>query len=135
MRWWIPGEINALGSKPEAVGWKVGIQHPRREESYLALAQLQGRCLATSGDYATIFSPDYKSHHIFDPHTGRSPAQLASVSVAARTGMEADALSTALFVLGPERGLKLLQHTPGADALLVTKAGRTLRTAKFPFTS
>lgn len=129
------GEINSLGSKPETAGWKVGIQHPRREDAYLALAQLQGRCLATSGDYATPFSADLKAHHIFDPHTGRSPEQLASVSIAARTGMEADALSTALFVLGPARGLRLLQQTPGTDALLVNKAGATQRTQNFPLAS
>jgi len=49
------GEINSLGRKPETAGWKVGIQHPRRTDAYLALAQLKGRCLATSGDYATPF--------------------------------------------------------------------------------
>ena len=134
------GEVNSLGTKPAAkeaaeAGWKVGIQHPRQREAYLALAQLRGRCLATSGDYATTFTPDFRSHHIFDPHTGQSPEQLSSVSIAARTGMEADALSTAVFVLGMERGLKLLQQTPGADALLVQKNGRSLRTPNFPITA
>ena len=129
------GEINSLGTKPETTGWKVGIQHPRQREAYLALAQLRGRCLATSGDYATTFTPDFRAHHIFDPHTGQSPEQLSSVSIAARTGMEADALSTAVFVLGMERGLKLVQQTPGADALLVQKNGRNLRTPNFPITA
>lgn len=126
------GEINALGAKPEGAGWKVGIQHPRKEDAYLALAKLDGRCLATSGDYATTFTPDYKKHHIFDPRTGQSPAKLASVSVAARTGMAADALSTAVFVLGTARGMALIEKTPGADALLVLKDGMTLRTRNFP---
>ena len=126
------GEINALNAKPNGDGWKVGIQHPRNTDAYLALARLEGRCLATSGDYATPFTPDFKAHHIFDPRTGQSPANLASVSVAARTGMAADALSTAVFVLGPKRGLALIEKTAGADALLVLKNGKTLRTRNFP---
>ncbi len=129
------GEINALGAKPEGVGWKVGIKHPRKEDSYLALAKLEGRCLATSGDYATTFTPNFKTHHIFDPRTGQSPKTLSSVSVVARSGMEADALSTAIFVLGPKHGLALVEKTPEADALLVTKDGRTLRSRNFPFAS
>ena len=126
------GELNALDTKPNGARWKVGIQHPRNADAFLALAKLKGRCLATSGDYATPFTPDFKAHHIFDPRTGQSPAQLSSVSVAARTGIEADALSTAVFVLGPDHGLALIKKTDGADALLVLKNGKTLHTRNFP---
>ena len=126
------GEINTLNTRPNGQGWAIGIQHPRKEEGYLALAELNGRCLATSGDYATTFSSDFTRHHIFDPQTGQSPVKLSSVSVVARTGMEADALSTAVFVLGPEKGTALVRRTPGADALLVLKNGRTLMTSDFP---
>jgi thiamine biosynthesis lipoprotein len=131
------GEIGALGGKPSdgdrwAAPWKVGIQHPRHEDAYISLAALADRCLATSGDYATRFGADYEYNHLFDPRTGRSPTELASVSVAARTSMQADALSTAVFVLGPERGLELIDDTPGADALLVLKSGRVLATPGFP---
>ena len=126
------GEINTLNTRPNGQSWAIGIQHPRKEEGYLALAELNGRCLATSGDYATTFSSDFTRHHIFDPQTGQSPVKLSSVSVVARTGMEADALSTAVFVLGPEKGTALVRRTPGADALLVLKNGRTLMTTDFP---
>ncbi len=126
------GEIGTLGRKTEAEPWTVGIQHPRDDDAYLALAQLDGRCLATSGDYATPLSADLRHHHLFDPRTGYSPTEFSSVSVAAGSAMEADALSTAVFVLGPEQGMQLLQQTPGVDALLVLKDGRTLATAGFP---
>ncbi|MEE8450889.1 MAG: FAD:protein FMN transferase [Thermoguttaceae bacterium] len=131
------GEIGTLGTKEqdgshEERAWTVGIQHPRRDDAYLGLAKLEGRCLATSGDYATTFSPDCRDNHLFDPRTGRSPVAFSSVSVAAATAMQADALSTALFVLGPERGLKLVQSTPKADALFVLKDGRTRATEGFP---
>lgn len=126
------GEIGALGSREGDAPWKIGIQHPRHEDAYVSLTALRDRCLATSGDYATRFGADYEYNHLFDPRTGRSPTELASVSVAAASGMQADALSTAVFVLGPERGLELIQDTPGADALLVLKSGRLLATPGFP---
>jgi thiamine biosynthesis lipoprotein len=126
------GEIGTLGRKTDSQPWTVGIQHPRQHDAYLALAQLDGRCLATSGDYATPLSDDLRHHHLFDPRTGYSPTEFASVSVAAATAMEADALSTAVFVLGSAAGMQLLRQTPGVDALLVLKDGRTLATDGFP---
>ena len=76
----------------------------------------------------------HEFYHIFDPRTGRSPKSLASVSIAAPTVCEADALSTAVFVLGPEKGIHLVRSTPGADALFVFKNGRTIATKESPAT-
>jgi thiamine biosynthesis lipoprotein len=126
------GEILGLGRKVGGAPWRVGIQHPRQDDAYLALLDLDGRSLATSGDYSTAFSADRSLNHIFDPATGRSPPHFSSVTVAAPSGMDADALSTAIFVLGPERGLDLVRRSPGGDALLVLKDGRTLSTLGFP---
>lgn len=126
------GEIGAIGAKANGDAWSIGIQHPRDREAYVSVAKLAGRCLATSGDYATSFSEDYKHHHLLDPRTGRSPNDLSSVSIAAATALDADALSTAVFVMGAEAGLKLVEQTPGADALLVLKDGRSIATAGFP---
>lgn len=125
------GELGSLGRKPGSEEWKVGVQHPRIPEAYIALTPLDGRFLATSGDYETHFTEDFSSNHIFDPATGRSPDRLASVSVLAHSGMEADALSTAVFVLGPQRGLELVARVSGADALLVMKDGGILSTSNF----
>lgn len=127
------GEIGTLGDKGgNAAPWKVGIQHPRAEDEYVALAALQGRCLATSGDYETFFTPDRANNHIFDPKTGHSPRDLSSVTVVADDATRADALSTAVFVAGPERGQALLEAAPGAEALLVRKDGSILATQGFP---
>ncbi|HEX8915575.1 MAG TPA: FAD:protein FMN transferase [Humisphaera sp.] len=126
------GELAPIGRKTDGTPWTAGIQHPREPDAYAAVARLDGRCLATSGDYATAFDPDRTRHHIFDPATGRSPAALASVSIAAPTAMEADALSTAVFVLGPDKGRRLVERTPGADALFVLKDGSAFKTAGFP---
>jgi len=126
------GELNSLGQTDRGGPWRVGIQHPRRTDAYVALADLDGRALATSGDYNSKFSADGHLNHIFDPRSGYSPTQLASASVVAPTATLADALSTALFVLGPEAGLPLLGRHPGAGALLVTKDGELIVTADFP---
>jgi thiamine biosynthesis lipoprotein len=126
------GEIGAIRDKPSGDSWSVGVQHPRCDDAYVSVARLNGRCLATSGDYATTFSNDYRFNHLFDPRTGTSPTEFASVSIAATTAMLADALSTAVFVLGIDQGLSLVQSTPGADALMVLKDGRVLRTGGFP---
>jgi thiamine biosynthesis lipoprotein len=121
------GELSASG-KP----WTVGIQHPRQPDAYIAVADLAGRCMSTSGDYQTSFSADRAYNHIFDPSTGRSPAELASVTVVAPTATLADALSTAIFVLGPDRGTGLAKSLADVDVLLVLKDGTTLKTDGFP---
>ena len=126
------GEIGGLGRKAGDEPWRVGIQHPRRSDAYVALAEVADRVLATSGDYRTAFDGGFSSHHIVDPATGRSPESLSSVSVVAPTGMEADALSTAVFVLGPDRRLALAARCPGVEVLLVDKAGGVRSTPAFP---
>jgi thiamine biosynthesis lipoprotein len=126
------GELGAIGRRADGGRWTAGIQHPREPDAYLALAALDDRFLATSGDYEASFTADFRLNHILDPRTGRSPEEFSSVSVLARTGTEADALSTALFVLGTDRGLRLVEETPGADALFVGKDGRTRTTPGFP---
>jgi thiamine biosynthesis lipoprotein len=125
------GEIGSVGEKPDGRGWTAGIQHPREPDAFVSLAALRGRSLATSGDYETTFAADFSKNHIFDPRTGESPGELASVSIAAQTAMQADALSTAAMVLGPRRTLELIARLPDVDALLVLKDGRVLRTAGF----
>ena len=126
------GEIGCLGRKPDGCDWTVGIQHPREPDAFVALAALRGRSLATSGDYETTFSDDFSKNHIFDPRTGQSPSELASVSIAAPTAMQADALSTAAMVLGSNRTLSLIETLADVDALLVHKDGCLRSTNGFP---
>ncbi|HUR46460.1 MAG TPA: FAD:protein FMN transferase [Candidatus Saccharimonadales bacterium] len=126
------GEFCALGDKPDGKPWQIGVQHPRVQDAYVTLASVTDRFLSTSGDYETKFTDDFSNHHIFDPSTGRSPTELSSVTVLAPTGMEADALSTAIFVLGSTRGFELAATRTNVDVLLVTKAGEVLATSSFP---
>jgi thiamine biosynthesis lipoprotein len=125
------GEIAALGKKADGAPWTCGIQHPRQPGSCVNLAKLEGRCLSTSGDYETCFSPDFLHHHIFDPATGRSPLFFSSATIVSDNCTDADALTKPLFVGGVERGLKLAQES-GCEALVVFKDGKTLATHGFP---
>ena len=126
------GEVSSLGRKPNGNDWTAGVQHPREPDSFVSLVGLQGRSLATSGDYEATFCDDFSKHHIFDPRTGQSPSEVASVSIVAPSAMQADALSTAAMVLGPDRTLALIESQPNVDALFVLKDGRSLHTRGFP---
>lgn len=125
------GEIATIGKKADNSPWTCGIQHPRKPDAYINLASLDGKCLATSGDYATYFSPDFLYHHIFDPATGRSPLFFSSATIVSENCTDADALTKPLFVGGIERGMKLVEAT-GSEALVVFKDGKTMATKGFP---
>ena len=125
------GEFNAIGSPEQRDSWHIGVQHPRQLGS-IAKTGLQGRCLSTSGDYASKFSDDYCHHHLLDPRTGLSLVKLSAVSVAAPTALEADSLSTALFVLGPEKAKEMVESMDLVDALFVSKSGDITATDGFP---
>jgi thiamine biosynthesis lipoprotein len=128
------GEFAAIGKSGKGRPWKVGIQHPREPDAFVAVASLEGCCLSTSGDYATKFSDDHTFHHIFDPSTGKSPPGLSSVSVCAPSATLADALSTTLSVSGVSRGLVILRDMPRTEALFVLKNGKIFATKNFPWT-
>jgi len=122
------GDIGLLGSK-QGRPWRVGVQHPRQSSSVLATLEAADRAVVTSGDYERCFERDGRRyHHLFDPQTGYPAGRCQSVTVLAPRAVLADALATALFVLGPERGLALLRDYPGVDALIVAADGRLYNT-------
>lgn len=126
------GEFGAPGGRADGTPWKLGIQHPREPDAYIQLVPLKDRCLATSGDYASQFGEDRTVHHLLNPRCGRSAREMSSVSIAAPTAMDADALSTAFFVAGVDQGVRLLARHPNTDAFVVLQNGQTLATKGFP---
>ncbi|MEO5349636.1 MAG: FAD:protein FMN transferase [Magnetococcus sp. YQC-3] len=127
------GDLRVLGSKG-GKPWRIGIQHPRQPDQVAAISLLQGDLsMATSGDYERFFIHEgTRYHHIMNPATGLSAhSGLSSVTVQNRNGMIIDGLSTAIFVLGAEKGLALLAHFPGCEALLITEEGKPVRTPGF----
>lgn len=101
--------------------WRVGIQHPR-EPRYFAFVEVTDASVATSGDYEHSFTYEGRRyHHILDPDTGFPSERSTSVTVIAETGLWADAVDTAVFIMGPERGLPALASAPGGriEAIVV----------------
>lgn len=118
------GDIGLLGGKQNRP-WRIGVQHPRQPGEVLVTLEVRDRAVVTSGDYERFFERDGRRyHHLFDPHSGYPADRCQSVTVLAPNAMLADALATALFVLGPEAGLALLHDYPGVDALIVAADGR-----------
>lgn len=118
----------------DSEGWKIGVASPRpkNQDGYLAVFSIRDGAVATSGDYLNSFTEDKSSHHIIDPISHRSPNELASVTVHALTALEADALSTAIMVMGADAGLELANGLDRVEALVVTKEMTIRRTKGFP---
>ncbi len=109
------GQHNKAGDK-----WSIGISHPRKENEYLGIIRLDEGFVSTSGDYERYFEQDgIRYHHILDGETGYpSDSGLVSVTVVCDSGILSDALSTACFVLGKEKGEELLKQY-GASGIFV----------------
>ncbi len=122
------GDLRAFGTKDGKRPWVVGIQHPRKPQEILATLPIRNGAIATSGDYQRYFVKDgVRYHHILDPATGRPARGVMSFSVTAPTAMQADALATAAFVMGIEKGVKFLKSIPDSGALAVDDAGKQFR--------
>ncbi|MEM9728795.1 MAG: FAD:protein FMN transferase [Myxococcota bacterium] len=115
------GQVQVHGER-EGRPWRVGIQHPRDPASYFGSLESTGASFSTSGDYehAVFDGTGKRWHHIIDPKTGRPATKSLSVTVMTAEGIYADALSTAAFVLGPEKALKMFRRIAyPADAVIV----------------
>lgn len=124
--------INAGGDLYASSGsqgkrWKVGTQDPDNNTKLIALIPIANAAVATSGDYERYFEKDgIRYHHIIDPATGQ-PARLSrSVTIISARAYMADALATAVFVLGPENGMALVNKLDGVEAIIVGADGRIM---------
>ncbi|HUT99300.1 MAG TPA: FAD:protein FMN transferase [bacterium] len=116
----IGGDIAVFGERAGGGSWTIGVQHPRAPGELFAVLELQSGAVATSGDYERYFIEDgVRYHHILDPRTGRPARGLVSVTVTAPVCVLADAYATAVFVLGPEEGLRLLEADDDLEGLLI----------------
>jgi len=125
------GNIVTVGEKKDKSLWRVGVQNPNEERSaYIGIVQITEMSVVTSGVYERFFEEDGRRyHHIFSPKDG-FPVQngLLSVTIIAANSMDADALSTAVFVLGGEKGAALVESLPGIDAVFVFEDGSVRKT-------
>ena len=118
------GNVQALGLKPDGSKWNVAVQDPFSDGT-LGMLQVDDKAVVTSGGYERYFEQDGETYwHIIDPATGR-PANsgLVSVTIVCDSGVTADGLSTALFVMGLEEAIEYWKTNGGFDAVLVTDDG------------
>lgn len=122
------GQILALRFNYEKSDYTIGIEHPRKKDKLLTVLKETNRCIATSGDYENYFSSKGKKyHHIFNPadlnpsNKAISATVILNINSFEYPSTWADGLSTALFVMGPETGLKLVKQLKNADAIIVTE--------------
>lgn len=114
------GCVYALGTRPDGEPWRVGIQDPRRSGDIIAILSLKDSAAVTSGDYQRYFEQGgVRYHHIIAPSTGKQARDLIQTTVVSESATDADILSTALFVLGPGRGMSFVEDLPGTGAILV----------------
>jgi thiamine biosynthesis lipoprotein len=119
------GDVYVRGVAPAGDLWRVGIRHPRREGALWGVVRLRRGAVCTSGSYARRLP--HAGHHLLDARTRGASDGVVSATVIAPTAMAADALASAAFVLGPQRGLQLLERE-GVVGLLLTPTLRAYRT-------
>jgi len=118
------GDSRIIGDR-RGQPWTVGVQDPREGQSMAVMLPLVDTAVSTSGDYERFFVEDgVRYHHILDPRTGDSARQSWSVTILGPEATFTDALSTSVFVLGPERGLELVNRINGIDAIIIDAQGR-----------
>ncbi|MBL7170388.1 MAG: FAD:protein FMN transferase [Candidatus Omnitrophica bacterium] len=125
------GDLYCIGTPSGKEGWKVAIRHPRKRGKNIAQLTISDKAVATSGDYENFFL--YKERflsHVIDPRTGwPSETGVVSATVISPKNCEADALATALMVMDKKKGLDLINHLDGVEAIIVSLEDGKLNTA------
>lgn len=127
------GDLRGQGGKGKGQPWIIGLKHPRLKEALIAKIHLIAAALATSGDYEKFFIKNgERYHHLLDPFTGQPARNCQSVTIMAPCAMDADALATTVFILGPDQGLALIAKLPHIHALIVDRRGQVLLSPNWP---
>lgn len=128
------GDSRVLGDK-RGRPWIIGIKNPRQkagDKDTVIRMPIEDTAVSTSGDYERFFIQEEtgeRVHHILNPKTGDSANAVVSVTVLGREGVDTDPLSTTVFVLGVEKGLRLVNRLPGFDCVIIDRFGKTYYSA------
>lgn len=105
--------------------WLIGIQDPREKGKNIGTIEIKNTAVATSGDYERFFVKDgIRYHHIMDPTTGFPANKSMGVTIITNDPTLADALSTAIFIMGPNDGMELIERLPDVDGLIIDANGK-----------
>lgn len=132
------GNVQALGEKPDGSAWRVSVRDPFAPDTDMCIVEVRDKAVITSGNYERFFTDDSgKSYwHILDPEDG-CPADngLVSVTIIGDSGLDCDALSTALFVMGKDKAVEYQRREGNFDMILVTDDKHILYTSGIDFTN
>lgn len=118
------GDMNAWGVQPDGSDWKVAITNPLDKNKAFALLPLHNGAVATSGNYEKyVLFDGVRYGHIIDPRTGYPAMGVISVSVFAPAAELADALATAVFVMGKDAGLDRINQIPNVECIIIDDSG------------
>ncbi len=122
----LSGDIKTFGRLPDQERFVFGIQHPRKEQGHiLGRIELENEAVSTAGDYQRFIMKDgIRYHHILDPATLQPARGCQSVTIIAKDGVMADGLDTGIFVMGPKRGMTLIEALPDVEGVIVDEQGR-----------
>ncbi|MCD6296804.1 MAG: FAD:protein FMN transferase, partial [Deltaproteobacteria bacterium] len=121
------GDIRTMGARKDRKPWTVAIQDPLKKKKYPDIIHMTDGAVATSGNYEVYFDREKMFHHIVNPETGLSPELSTSVSVLANTAMDADALSTTVFVMNPAVGTRFINSLPACECLVLAREGKMFK--------
>lgn len=122
------GDLYALGTDRQGKKWQIGVQDPREEDKIIDIIKVKDRAVATSGDYRRYFTLEGKRFsHIVNPKTGLTVQDVPmSVTIVGPGATTTDALSTGVFVLGPEEGMKLIESLPEVEGMIISEGMKKL---------
>jgi thiamine biosynthesis lipoprotein len=120
----VAGDIRVFGKRPDGKPWHIGIKHPREKDKTIAAIDLEDSSISTAGDYERFFIKDgIRYNHILNPKTGYPSTGCQSVTIISKEGILVDALATGVFVLGPEKGMGLIEEREGIEGIIVDSKG------------
>lgn len=115
------GDLRTIGRKPFNQKWSIALSNPDNKREFIMRLNVENKSVATSGNYERYFDENKRFHHIINPMTGRSALGIISVTVVSQSATLADGLSTAVFVLGANNGLRLVENFEDTEALIITE--------------
>ena len=122
------GDMYCMGNGPHG-RWRIGVQHPRKDRDIVDILEVTDKAVATSGDYRRYYIIQGKRFgHIINPSTGWTVQNNPmSVTIIAPDCTSADALATGIFVLGPEKGIELIENLPGIEGIIISKGMKMVK--------